>query len=515
MPTYDLTPEEWRDTLVNRLAWDTEQNLRRLAWYTGNQHPPAVPAKYLPSYELLLEMSTNPFAGLVVDAIADRVELTGIRLDQPQADLEIWRILEENHIDATQREVHVESLTYRYGYMSVWPTNDEAMPATIVPESALQVTHEEDPANGKTIAVLKMWTDEIANVVYSNLYLPDGWYQWQAPPIASADSANPDGTAVAEIVNRYPEQNYQWTPRGMTAEELADATEEELLAEKQTNPFDPELPFVPFPNRPALVTGGTSEIDDLLPILKRIDKLTLDMMLAAEVGAFRQKWATGLEVPVNPETQEAIEPFDAAIRKLWVSESPDTKFGDFGATDLQPYLTAIDSQVATLSAVSRVPAHYLLSPSLVNPPSAETAMAADAGLVQKAETQMKTWGEAYEQVTRLVLIAGGQEDRADINIEAVWEDPRNRSEAQVADAAVKWSGLEVPLEVLWSWGGATPEEIQRWKTLNAQQALTAEVLGEPTTVDEAQAEQEADPDAAPSGEEVQEASIEESAAESA
>lgn len=230
------------------------------------------------------------------------------------------------------------------------------------------------------------------------------------------------------------------------------------------------------------------------------------MMLAAEVGAFKQKWATGIEIPVDPDTKKAVDVFDAAIRKLWTSENPETKFGDFNATDLNPYINSVDSQVSTLSSISRVPAYYLLSPSLVNPPSAETAQAADAGLVKKVEAASKAFGESYEQVVRLVLIALDRRDEAEsTNMESVWEDPRIRSEAQVADAAVKWATLGVPEEVLWTWAGATPEEVQRWRIMNAQTQLTNAVLSDANTVGSAVAEQEADPEAAPSGPQVAEA----------
>ena len=176
----------------------------------------------------------------------------------------------------------------------------------------------------------------------------------------------------------------------------------------------------------------------------------------------------------------------------------------FGATDLGPYLRAIDSQVSVLSGISRVPSYYLISPSLVNPPSAETALAADQGLVRKAQSQTKTWGESYEEVSRLVLLTQGDTrgELGEVNIESVWMDPRTRSEAQIADAAVKWATLGIPNEELWTWAGASPEEVARWRTMNQQQILTAAVLGAPTTLTEAEAAQEADPEAPPTTEEV-------------
>ena len=95
-----------------------------------------------------------------------------------------------------------------------------------------------------------------------------------------------------------------------------------------------------------------------------------------------------------------------------------------------------------------------------------------------------------------------KDNRSDApGLEMVWQNPAMPSDAQVADAATKWSTLGVPNEVLWEKGGASPEEIARWKNIAAREALTAQVFSDTTTVAEAEevgpAEVEDEPETEP------------------
>jgi hypothetical protein len=201
----------------------------------------------------------------------------------------------------------------------------------------------------------------------------------------------------------------------------------------------------------------------------------LDAMLAAEVAAFRQKWATGLEVPRDPETGKPVEPFRAAVDRVWISESPDSKFGTFEASDISQYLTAIDAQIASLAAISRVPAHYLMQSNLANPPSAESLVAAESGLVAKVRERQRRFGEAWERVITLALAATGVGSGV---LEVVWQDAEMRNPAQVADAAVKLMTIGVPQRALFEYVGATPQQITEW-TLEAAAADLAALATAP------------------------------------
>ena len=239
------------------------------------------------------------------------------------------------------------------------------------------------------------------------------------------------------------------------------------------------MPVVPFENRATILGGGVSELEDCIPLLRRIDKLCLDLLMTSELASFRQKWATGLEIPKDEETGKPVEPFKAAVDRLWIAPGEggkDAKFGTFEASDLGQYLTTIEAQIAALAAISRVPSHYLMQSQLANPPSAESLVSSESGLVAKCRERQRRFGESWERTTALSMAAGGGEPPA---MEVVWQDAEMRNPAQVADAATKLQTIGVPQHALFEYIGATPQQIAEW-TIEAAGAELIALATAPT-----------------------------------
>jgi hypothetical protein len=171
------------------------------------------------------------------------------------------------------------------------------------------------------------------------------------------------------------------------------------------------------------------------------------------------RWATVL-----------VEPYKAAVDRLWVSDNPESKFGTFEASDLGQYLRAIEACVAALCAISRVPAHYLMQSNLANPPTAESLVSSESGLVAKVRERQRRFGEAWERATALELEATGAPAPA---LEVVWQDAEMRNPAQVADAATKLMTIGVPQRALFEYVGATPQQIAEWSLESAAAELVA------------------------------------------
>jgi hypothetical protein len=440
--------DEQRDRLLRRLADQRARGADLWAWYRGRQEVPDVPANYTAAYQLFLNEAITPWARLLVDSIAERLRVQGIRsATNPEGAGRAWDAFTRARLSADQRLIYIEALIGGTGYVSV---ADGTEGPRLAPESSFEVTHEPDLTDRQRVAAaLKLYPlDWSRRYWVCELYRSDATYRWVTE--VSRKQSDPD---VFPIDSRR---------RGGLEWEGLDAV---------ANPLD-AVPIVPFENRGSVLSGGASEIEDCVPILQRIDRLTLDLLLTSHYGSFRQKWATGLQVPRDPETGKPVEPFKAAVTRLWVNEKSDGRFGTFEATDPAGYLTAIDSQIATLAAISRVPAHYLMQRNLANPPSAESLIASETGLVSKVEDRQATYGEAWEQV--FWLFAHMQGDAADIEeLEVQWVDAEKRNPAQVADAAIKWMGMGVPEAALWAYGGFTPQQILEWERESAARELLA------------------------------------------
>jgi SPP1 Gp6-like portal protein len=447
----ELELVEQRDRLLERLRVQRIHSAELWDWYHGLQAVPAVPARYREAYRFLLEIARTPWARLVVDTISERLHVQGFEAGPaPELEAEAWRLFNASALNADEWLLYSEALITGAGYLSVSPGSN-GDPPLLAPESSFEVTHEPYPGNRRVVAAaLKVYPADWSGRDWQlELYRPEATYRWQ---LTQEDSKAEAGVFPIDGGPRRGEDSLPWQP-----------------AEPFTVPNRlGTVPIVPFENRATIVGGGVSELEDCLPVLRRIDKLTLDKLLTSEFASFMQRWATGLEVPKD-ENGQPIEPFKAAVDRLWVSENPDTRFGAFPASDLAPYLAAIDAEIAALAAISRVPSHYLLQQNLANPPSAESLIASESGLVAKVRQRQRHFGEAWEWAMRLAFAYQG----VDAAVTVVWADAEMRNPAQVADAAVKLQGIGVPQEALWAYIGATPQQIEAWTFEQAAGELAA------------------------------------------
>ena len=420
----DGSPEWYRDRLLKR--FEREIPLRRdlIAIYDGLQPFPVPMRKYRDAYIRLLEVSRSPWARMIVDTYVDRLRLVGFASDGTFDDL-LWQSVRGSHIETLQVPIHREAVTVGTSYASV-DLYGEERDATIAYETCLECVHETAPGDPYTvIAALKLWHDSVIGMHRCILSLPDANYRWVAPGTTNEDIAI---TQHAEtLVNR------AWKP------------DPEFPV--SNNPFG-RVAVVPFVVRRDAEGYGRSDLSSFLPLLNRIELSVANLMLAMELGAFRQRWATGLEVPRDDEGNP-VEPYKIALDRLWVSEDPETTFGSFPETDLRPIEQAIDQAIAQLSAISRVPSYYFQT-SWANPPSAQMLEIAESGLVTAIKERQMSLGESWEEVAGLV---GAKPD-----ITAWWADPRVRSEAQLLDAASKLATI-VPIEKVWQFLDYTPTEI--------------------------------------------------------
>ncbi|MEO6467491.1 MAG: phage portal protein, partial [Acidimicrobiia bacterium] len=237
---------------------------------------------------------------------------------------------------------------------------------------------------------------------------------------------------------------------------------------------------------PSPYGGGVAEFEQVIDIQNRINETVFGRLLAMHFSAFRQKWATGLDIPKD-ENGAPIEPFNAAVGKLWATASENVKFGEFGEHTLTNYLAAAEADVQHLAAISKTPPHYLLG-KMINI-SGDALKAAETGLVSKCSRHKRFFGESHEEVARLMVKAWQPDDprSLDVTCETIWRDTESRSEAERVDALVKLASIGVPREVLWERiPGVTQTEIARWKNMAAEEAavqalatITSNVAQEP------------------------------------
>ena len=351
-----FNPLEVLVALDERLEHRQTPLARYSEYYEGEQSLVYATEKWKRAFGGLFSAFADNWCALVVDAVEERINLEGFRFGDPTGDADAWEIWQRNGMDADSELCHIDALIYGVAYAFVWYDDDDR--ATIDVESPEQVIVEYVPGSRRErLAGLKRW-DGGDGYVYATLYMPD--YLWKFKAKASG-SAYHSGGATAAGWEMREEADEPWplpNPLGV-------------------------VPLVPFVNRPRILprrfgpTEGASEIAQVIPVQDAINKTLLDMLVASEFGSFRQRWVTGMEIPVDPETGQQIEPFHSAVDRMFMAEDPAVKFGEFGQTDLGQYVRAVEMLVQHIASQTRTPPHYFYLSGTF--PSGESLKAAETG----------------------------------------------------------------------------------------------------------------------------------------
>lgn len=402
-----LSPLWWVKRLKKELD-GRQADMQLFRDLVDDAHTPPDTAEKSRKYRLMAGLATTNLCGLVVEATAERMEVEGFRFgDDPDGDKDAWRIWQESDFDAGSAESITHALVYGRCPISV----DPAGPRLLGEDPRQVVVAYSSDGRRDRLAALKVFADEWTGQHFATLYLPSQVWKFR-------NTGTPDRAV--------------WDVRD-------DAV--------TRNPFG-EVPFFELRNRPL---GRTrSEIANLVTPQQRLNQAVFNTDAVAEYGAFRQKWATGIEVPSDPVTGVPVSPFDAHVAKLFVGAPPpgkegvvEPKFGDFNATDLSGYISLGREIAAHMARVSRVPITYFLTD--VSNLSADALALLVSGLVKKCQRRVKGYEPALEGAMRLAFKALGDPRAGEVSAEVKWASMETRSVAQDADAAVKLTQGDNPV----------------------------------------------------------------------
>jgi hypothetical protein len=458
------SPLWWLNKLAAELAKRQSKMQLFDAYYRGDHPLPfltkAHDSKMRDEFRQLLEDSRSNFMRLVVDAVEERLKVSGFRLSAETdavADKPSWDIWQANGFDAESQSVFAEALVKGVAYLSVWADTDKDGYPDIAVEDPTQTIVGYQPGSNfrQRAAALKMWVDDWTTMRRANVYLPDGIYKFQSKP--SDISTRSTSTEASMAFDERP----QWV---------------ELPDEFVSNPLG-VVPIIPLRNRPRILCEGESELADVYRIQNGINGFLFLLALAGYMGAHKQRWAVGLTIMEDERTGKPKEPFDVDVGKLWVSENSEVKFGEFSQTDLAGYISAIEQKVTHIAVTTRMPKHYLLPEG--QEPSGDALRAAEAGLVKKVERKQRPFGEGLEEAIRLARRFAGEPD-SPVDSEVVWADAQTDSAAVTADATIKIfaAGL-IPLEAAQSLLGFSQTEISRFASMRAGDMLMRQLMAPP------------------------------------
>lgn len=406
---------------------DEWARLERLISRLRGVHPaPYTPDSADAEYKDLVRRAVSNWLPLVVASTVQGLFVDGFRGGDEEASKRRWESWQANGMDARQVPLHRAISSLGYSYLTVVPSIEG--PAVITPVSAS-----------------RMWAE------YE--YDDDEW------PLRTFRSLGAGRWELMDSEARYVVSGSK--------------------ADRQVQTFEHGLGVTPAVKLSAqydLMGYPMGDVEPLLPIQERINETVFGLLMAQRYASFKQRWITGMAPPLDDEGNPRALPFNIAVDSVVVGSDPDTKFGQFDASDLGQYVQALEAHVRHLAAISQTPPHYLLG-ALQNL-SAETLTAAEAGLQRKIRERQMVIGEGYEQMLRLVARAEG--DVEDTSAQVHWRDTESRSLSQVADALVKLAGPDgpgVPAEMLFEMiPGWSAQDVERAVRLRSEASAPLEAL---------------------------------------
>ena len=426
-----------------KLREQEQPRLRKISAYmSGEASSVYVPKGARQEYRWLLRRAKVNILPLVVTVVAQALYVDGYRPAESDKDAGAWRIWQANRMDARQHGLHRAALKYGVGYTVVMP--GDPVPV-ITPKSPRRLTaFYADPVDDEwpELALEETLRNTVKGKVRSVL-LYDKTHRYRLEGEAgSGGKLKMTGPPEAHGLGVCPVVRY------LNGDDL-DGDE--------------------------CVRG---EVEPLVEMQDQLNSTTFNLLMAQQYAAFRQRWVTGMAPPLD-ENGNPMEPFNAAVNRLWVAEDADTKFGEFGQTDLSGYLKSAEETIRHIATVSQTPPHHLLGQ--MSNLSAEALAAAESGLQRKIAERKSSFGESHEQTLRLAALAAG--DRAgwgDVTAQVVWRDTEARALASTVDALGKLSQmLQVPPRELWECvPGVTQTDVARWKAAADDAARDADAMSQ-------------------------------------
>jgi hypothetical protein len=438
------------DKLGSKLATRGSREAILDGYYSGAAPLPraVIASKMTNAYAMLMSQATAPWGATVVDAVADRLEVTGIDSGDKAVDQALWGLWQDSQVDAESKLVHSSALISGRAYGMVWPDpdDDDGRPEFSFDSSAQMIVQYEEGSRRERVAAMRYWNDDDDpdDVPCATLYLPDGIYKF-----------------VGSAKGVHGPQGVTWEQRMVDGEEWP-----------VPNPFG-VVPVVELPVNRRLKPGcypyARGEFEHVLGLIDRINLLTfLGLVVAFSLG-FPLRVLIGEKI-IRDDDDNPLPPFTVGADQLAQLENPDAKIDQFTAADRSTL--SIFAELDQLAALTKTPVTYFPSPGSISNLSADAIRGLESGLVAKIPKHKVSLGEGWEELLRV----GGMQLDTPVELspraELTWSDHENRSLAERADAASKLVNILPQAALLEYVLNLTAEQIARIQTQRAGDALS-------------------------------------------
>jgi len=435
-----------------RLLWD---------YYHGN-HPLVYSSERLREvFRDRLTRFTENWCGVIVDSAMDRLDLKRFVVNgDKEAEEVLNRLWRQTELSLDSDDAHEAALVCGESYVVAWPGKTD-----------LTGSASQNPAKSAGQAPENL-SGQMPEAYYNDPRLCHVEYDAERPRVKrwAAKWWKAD-EKVYRLTLYYPDRLEYYEARTSNGGMPESAKGFEPIAgqEKAENPTGVVPVFHLRAKRNTIVGELTQSVTELQ---NAVNKLIADMMVAAEYGAFRQRWVIS-----NAE----LATLKNAPNEIWDLPagdgiSQDTQAGEFGATQLSNYFTAIDKLALAMAIISRTPKYYFFAQS--GDPSGEALLAMEAPLNRKCARYIERFTPVWRELGAFLLrLSEVQVDPW--AIEPVFDRPETQQPLTKAQARQFDVSSGVPLTTVLRREGWSEEEIAQMEAdRKAERAAAVEGLAE-------------------------------------
>lgn len=408
-------------------------------YYEGRQ-----PLVY--SYDRLTEIFshfkarfTQNWCAVVVDSSVDRINLQRVNIaDNEAASKQLAKLMEASSLMLEARAVHLAAVVAGESFVIVWPDEETGVPEAYYNDPRnVHVFYEANRPHKKRMAV-KWWIGD-DGYRYLTLYYPDHFEYYRSRKQVRKEA---DGLGfLNEVTNSKSFAPYN-------------------DGDPATNPYG----LVPVFHFRIDRRKITSELQDIIEPQDSINKLLADMMVAAEFGAFPQRYII---------SEAGQGHFKNSPNEIWdvpagSGEGQPTSVGQFAATQLNNYLEAIDKWTNYVAIRSRTPKHYFFGQN--GDPSGEALIAMEAPLNKKAQRYIDGFMEPWTEVAQFMALLGGMGEIEADAIIPIFDEPVTKQ--PYTQALIRKESVAAGIPLMWQMKqeGYTEQELDELEEDMTQKA---------------------------------------------
>jgi hypothetical protein len=359
---------------------------------------------------------TQNWCAVVVDSCLDRINLQHFDVADDRGLTkrlnDMWRATE---MQLDSDDAHAAALVTGESFVIAGRNDEGEIESYYNAPELCHVEYDTDMPRRKAFAA-KWWIDQGGRFRLT-LYYPDRFEEYE--------SATKADTTIA------PEpKSFKWM-------------------DTRTNPYG-EIPVFHLRRMRRRLRG---EIQNVFTIQDAINKLIADMMVAAEFGAFRQRWViSNADIANLKNGPNMVWDIPAGDK-----ESHPTTVGEFQQSQLAPFLEAIDRLAYSIAIITRTPKHYLFGQG--GTPSGEALVAMEAPLNKRASSYIERFEPVWRDLARFLLKLETKEVDA-MAITPHFDEPETIQPLTQANIRVLGRNAGLPLKTLLRDEGWTSDELE-------------------------------------------------------